>query len=566
MKKFLVVLLSLVVCLSVFGGGGGQQSRQGGTGKAGTLADGNVTFTMFYFGGINPNTTSMAYEDNAFTKRIVDETGIKLDISSMSSADSPQRLNVMLNSGDYPDIIFGRNFTIAELDYYGTQQNIFVPLDQYNIRQYSGVSQIMTKYPTLDLVIRGSDGKIYGMPAVNGCDFCIYRSGKVGYYMPFIRDNNLKVPDTYDEFADYLRWVRDNDVNKNGNRNDEIPMMWRNTDTRNAIAFFAKGFMPFVMYNEYYGLALYDKKVTEQYRLPEFRDTLRFMAQLYRENLIAPDSFTMTNDEARALAYSDPPIVAVTGLAQLNQLMTTNSPRWLETFILPVMKARDGNRYAPNYAPWQNQRNFMSITDKCKDPALAVRFYDYLLSFEMQLLSNQGEKGVIWDYADPGALSISGGPARWKSLSISSTGSSIINVQWMNGNWSGWLDEWRESVQAFDIGNITRWLDTGDPSLLQGLTTNMSYNEAHNYIETRKMMPYAIPVNYYIPPIGMNEADSIRITDIMVNFNTYLDTAMVEFITGVRNINNDTDWNTFNNDLVRLGSADRASIIQKYIK
>jgi putative aldouronate transport system substrate-binding protein len=423
----------------------------------------------------------------------------------------------------------------------------------------------MTIYPTLDLLIRGSDNKIYGLPRVNGCLHCIYRSGRVGFYMPFIRDNNLKMFETYDEFADYLRWVRYNDANGNGDKNDEIPMMWRASDTRNAITFFAKGFMPFVQTSSEFGLALYDKKVVEQYRTNEFRDALRFMAQLYSEKLIAPDSFTMGTDEATTLANAPVPIIGAYGIGELS-IMPPNSPRFLESFIMPVLKGKDGKQYAPHYAAWNRQSNFMSITDKCKNPELAIAFYDYMLSLEMQLLSNIGPKGIGWDDPDPGALSLQGKPALWKQIAYMGSGSSYTNLQWMNGSWTGYLDDWRYGMQATEIDKINRWLETWDPGLLQSMTTNGAYVEAYNYIESLKMTPFAIPDSYFIPPLPMSDADGTRLTDIMVNLDTYLNQAMVEFITGVRSINNDTDWNTYNNDLVRLGSRERADIIQKYIK
>ena len=555
MKKLLIVLFSIILCVSAFGGGGGQSGQNQGE-----------QLSMFYFGGLNSNATSFTYEDNAYTKKIVDTTGIKLDISAMNTADSATRLNIMLNAGDYPDLIYGRNFSIAEMDYYGTQQGILIPLDQYNIRQYPGIDGIMKEYPALDTVIRGTNGKIYGMPAVNGCLHCVYRSGRAAYYMPFLRDNNRKMFETYDELADYLRWVRDNDINKNGDKNDEIPMMWRNTDTRNAIAFFAKGFMPFILNGDHFGIGLENNKVVEQYRLPEFRDTLRYMAQLYSEKLIAPDSFTMTSDEGRALAYNDPPIVAVYGLAQMNSMMTTNSPEWLQTFIMPVLKGRNNKQYAPNFPSWSQTRNFMSITDKCKNPVTAIKLYETTLSFEMQLDGNLGPKGLAWDYPDAGSISISNGKPTWKQLQIASTGSPLINLQWMNGNWTGWYDAWRYGIQGVDMDNINRWLTTGDPGLLDGLTANGSYNEAHNYIESLKMVPFQIPDSNFIPSHGMSDADGARIADIMVEFNRFIDTSMVEFITGVRNINNDADWNTYNTELTRLGATERATIIQKYMK
>jgi len=41
---------------------------------------------------------------------------------------------------------------------------------------------------------------------------------------------------------------------------------------------------------------------------------------------------------------------------------------------------------------------------------------------------------------------------------------------------------------------------------------------------------------------------------------------MVEFITGKRNINSDAAWNSYLADLDRVGSAEKAAIIEKYLK
>jgi putative aldouronate transport system substrate-binding protein len=325
--------------------------------------------------------------------------------------------------------------------------------------------------------------------------------------------------------------------------------------------------MPFIQTSTEFGMAIYDGKVVEQYRQNEFRDALRFMAGLYSEKHIAPDSFTMGDDEARTLAYREIPIVGAYGLGQLNNIMTNNTPRWLQSFIMPVLKGKDGKQYAPHYQPWNGQSNFMSITNKAKTPELAIALYDYMLSFEMQQLSNTGPKGTGWDDPDPGAIALNGKPAVWKQTAVSATtGGSQTNLQWMNGNWTGWLDDWRYGSQATDIDKINQWLETWNPDLLESLTTNFAYNEAHNYIESLKMTEFAIPASYFIPPLPMSDEDSARMVDITVNLNTYLDQAMVEFITGVRNINRDADWNTYNADLDRIGSKEQADIIQKYLK
>jgi putative aldouronate transport system substrate-binding protein len=278
MKKLTLLCLIGLLAGSMFLVGCKGKSAAAGGEKKGLLANGDVTLTMFMYGGIGQYRTSYDYADNTLTKRIVDETGINLQITSMSGADSAQRLNVMLNSGDYPDIIFGKNFSVSELTYYGAQ-GILLPLDKYNMAQYPNIKKILDEYPAVENLIRGGDGNTYALPQVNDCLHCLYRSGRAAFNMPFIRDNGLSMFDSYDGFVDYLRWVRDNDANHNGDKNDEIPLMWPSGSNNNAISFLARKYLPFIN-SSYFGLALYDGKVTEQYRLPEFREALRFMAGL----------------------------------------------------------------------------------------------------------------------------------------------------------------------------------------------------------------------------------------------------------------------------------------------
>ncbi|MDR0449663.1 MAG: hypothetical protein LBH26_00175 [Treponema sp.] len=69
-----------------------------------------------------------------------------------------------------------------------------------------------------------------------------------------------------------------------------------------------------------------------------------------------------------------------------------------------------------------------------------------------------------------------------------------------------------------------------------------------------------------IPPVALDDADNARVADINAVLNPYLELAWVEFITGIRNINDNAAWNACLADLDRLGSKDLVNIFQKYIK
>ena len=88
-----------------------------------------------FIGDLGNLVSSYDYKDNLFTQKIVDDTGINLEFIASSGADAVQRLNVLLSTGDYPDIIIrpptGSTYylTLSDIAFYA-REGIFLPLDQ----------------------------------------------------------------------------------------------------------------------------------------------------------------------------------------------------------------------------------------------------------------------------------------------------------------------------------------------------------------------------------------------------------------------------------------------------
>jgi putative aldouronate transport system substrate-binding protein len=567
MKKLTAFLLVLAAAGSLFAGGRSAQSSAAPAARRAKgqlpLVDGNVTMTAF-FGALNQWVTSVEYADNIFTKRITDETGVKFEFVAAQSSEVAQKRNVLLSSGDYPEIFFGDLGTNG-VQYYAAQ-GILAALDQYEPLSYPNIKAAFDEYPALWDVNRGTDGKLYGLPAVNDCFHCHYSHGRTFYYMPWIRDNNRKQPGTLEEFRDYLRWIRDNDVNGNGDRNDEIPLSFEKNYLRYPINYVAKSYMPFVHNGSYFGLSLDDsRKVVEQYRDPRFRQALQYLAGLYAEKLMLPDSFTQTRDQLKSYVEAANPTVGVVIAANPDNIGISNSPRTVQYFYLPPMAGPAGQRYSGYRGPWDGISTGMVITDKCKDPELAVALYDYLLNFDVELDGYIGPKGRAWADPDPGVLSLMGGKSEYKLLVT--FGAQAVNGSWNQANPMIRNNKFRLGEQATDADLAQQWIKSGEPGLLERMRGNPSYNEEFLYFSSKELFePYKIPDKYYIPPIMMSDTDNARYTDINTALTTYLDAAMVEFITGVRNINNDAAWNTYLAELDRLGTKDLVALLQKYIK
>jgi putative aldouronate transport system substrate-binding protein len=283
MKRLFVVFFCFMTAVSLFAGGqgaggagaSGKTSRIGAKGSL-PLATDKPVLTMYIAGGINEITTSFDYKDNLFTKKLVDETGIDLRVTGTPGADARERLNVLMNTGDYPDIISGD----LDIEYYANQGSI-IALDPYDPMSFPNINRVFTENPQAPLLLTASDGKMYALPAVNQCLHCTYSYGRIWFYMPWVRDTGRKTPETLDELADFLRFAKNNDPNKNGRR-DEMGIVFNKDDILNFISKIAKAYMPFV-HNRYFGLALDNSKnIVEQYRDPAFREALKYIAGLYK--------------------------------------------------------------------------------------------------------------------------------------------------------------------------------------------------------------------------------------------------------------------------------------------
>ncbi|MDR0450782.1 MAG: extracellular solute-binding protein [Treponema sp.] len=568
MKKILVMLLALTVSAAAFAAGRNQtagETRGLVNLPKGSLpiSNGSATLTVFA-GGLSQWVTSFDYRDNIFTRKVVDETGIKLDFVAATSADAAQKRNVLLSSGDYPDIFIGGG---VDITYYASQ-GILLPLDGYDPLSYPSIKAAFDRYPALWDINRGPDGKLYGLPSVNECLHCNYSQGRALYFQPWVRDNKLKAPETLEELTAYLRWIRDNDVNGNGDKNDEIPLTWEKDYLKHAVAIIAKAYMPFIYTQDYFGLRLNDsRQVTEQYKDPNYRRALQYLAGLYKEGLILPASFTQTRDQLKSLVENTAPLVGVIMAANPDNIGIAGGDRVVNHFFLKPLAGPEGLRHASYRGPYAGLGTGMVITDKCRYPELALALYNYLID---PVVSREavGPKGSYWDDPDPGTVSLMGGKPAYKNLT--SFASQQVNGGWNQTSPGIFTADVRLSEQATDFDLAKQYILTGDAALHDRMVKNPSWNEEFLFISTNDLfVPHKINDNYYIPPVPllrMNDDDNARFADIKAALDTFVEQAAVEFITGARDIGNNAAWNTYLNELDRLGSKDLAGLIQKYIK
>jgi putative aldouronate transport system substrate-binding protein len=570
MKKLLILFLGIMTVASAFAGGSSSQSSGGGTQAAGTgtkglLANGDKTISVL-IRGQGTAVTSYNYAQNAFTKKMTDETGVNFTFETVPIVDEMAKMALLFASSTYPDVIMGVNTDQGTLDYYG-QQGYIIPLNDLlgNMSKYPNIKALFDEYPGIWQKFSGSDGKLYGIPNVNECFHCINAKTGLDYYMPWLRDNNLKTPTTIDEFTDVLRYYKTHDMNGNGDTTDEIPFL--GGDGNGAfLGTLAGAFLPYN--NHQGGLAVRDGQLWIQYLDPAFRELLKYANLLYREGLVNRDVFTITGEQINALKSGQTPLI---GFASGNVGDNLGAVAGIEGFHLLPLKGPSGAQYNMSRDPWSAPTNPTLITDKCKDPALVLAWIDYMLGFEVTLDGFYGPKGVYWEPAPAGSKGADGSPALYQ---LTSASIDPVTTAWtvpVNQTWD--QNASHNSNRKFYMGRITtgydtalKFLQTGDPTLVAANLANPTFTDIKNYYWASQVVPYKIPDNMYVPPVIMQPVDSDRNSDISAQLDPYKDQTITKFITGELDVNSDAAWNAYVDECNRLGATERIQIYGKYLK
>jgi hypothetical protein len=190
--------------------------------------------------------------------------------------------------------------------------------------------------------------------------------------------------------------------------------------------------------------------------------------------------------------------------------------------------------------------------------------YDYFNNEDLVFQRIGGPKGITWDDADPTGKGYDGQPARWKGLTA--FGTQPTNSAWHNVYIRASGQAERNSMQVDGIEEMIAYINTKDKKYEPLILDNAgAYVEYMFYATSNIESKWAMPMNMFIPPQNMNNADATRIADINAVLDPYKKQTFVEFITGTRDINNDSHWNAYLLELDRLGSPEMVSIRQKYV-
>ncbi len=545
-KKYLAVSLVLSMVLAMTGcKAAAEQTGSAGTDQTTQKADNSATATestsdekvkLSVF--IPQGSDVVDIHENQVFLDLQEATGYEFELILVPSDDASEKLNLLLASGDYPDVIMGASFSNQDLEKYGVEEQIFIPLNDLIKENCPNICERLSEHPNWEENMKRSDGNIYGIPSVDSSGVghvnCAY---KMWINQDWLDTLGLEMPTTTEEFKEVLKAFKTQDPNGNGQA-DEIPLSGAiNSWNSDPYLFLLNAFGYFT--TDYYYLK--DNKIHSILDQDYIKEGLRYMNDLYAEGLIDVAAFTQNYDQLNAIGNNaDIDILGTAPAGHVGMLVdTNNSERYRKYAMMLPLKGPEGYQALPYTTSVSVSGANFVITDKCKYPEAAIKIADMFSDYEWTIKGQIGVQGVEWDYADEGTFGMDGvTPAVYKYLDYE-TPAQVKDAWWWT--YRGMEPDWKLLIQT--EGDIM------DPA---------NY-ESRLYVDTMKLKPYAADVDM-MPPLTYEGDDSATFTQISTAVNDYAKIALVEFITGKRNV--DTDWDSYLADLDSLGYQKMIDLIQ----
>jgi len=492
------------------------------------------------------------YDTNWMTGFMEKKTGVHVNWVVAPGQQYKEQVNLALASGDKIDFVVGgenaaTNFTATEILKYANQ-GLLLPLQDYIETDSVWFKKRLAEYQGWREVITLPDGNIYVVPSANECYHCMYY-GKLWVNLEFLKNLNIGVPTNLDQFHDMLAAFKAGDANGNGDPNDEIPMMGAIDNQGSRVDTFLMS--SFVYDDGQDRVFLKNGKVTAAYVEPEFQDGLRYLHQLYAEGLLARDSFTATRStRAQINSAKYESVIGVIPNIHHGNLGSRESGqpfRWIEYEPIAPLKGPKGVQLT-RYDYYNKFRvsggGFVPVTSR--NPALVIRWLDWLLSDDGTMTLMFGDKGMGWTDADPGATGPDGRPATYKLISMERT-----NPYYGNASWGGIFPNFR--TEAFRLAQQVPE-DMRNPAI-DGSERLLYVKSKENYA------PYGQRIENLLPPLYYDAANVSDIAMLTTNINTYVEESIAKFVVG--DLNLDADWPKFQAELKNLGVDRYLGIIQQ---
>lgn len=310
-------------------------------------------------------------------------TNININWDQIEADALVEKRNFAIAGGNLPDVFYGAKFSNLEI-FELAQQGIIMDLTDL-IDQYApNLTGLMEEYPEIRQAITFPDGKIYSIPYLIDPEFTQHHLDPTLYFnQDWLAELGMDTPKTTDEFYEYLKAVKGQDLNGNG-IDDEIPYGGNGIDS--LIRWLRGSFNTQNKANDYIEQ---DLKQPDQVRFApiteEYKEMLEYFHKLYNEGLIEQTIFSIEQNQFMANGAED--LYGSTVWYNPNNMFFSKVKEPFEQGV-PLIGPH-GDAALVFGSPVYDAGQFV-VTNENKYPAETIRWVDYFYSTEGALLTFLG--------------------------------------------------------------------------------------------------------------------------------------------------------------------------------
>lgn len=467
------------------------------------------TLSIWSTSTIKPVSVYLDWTESPFHTGLQKRTGVEVEWNfATDGADEETTYNLLLTEDVLPDVIF-KYLSSSDAQEY-IEDGMIYDLTEYLPKYAPDYWAYLNEHPDVMKSVKTDDGAVYGFGTFIESD---YNKTFVG---PVVRQDwldecGLEAPVTLEDWEEMLVTFKD----KYNARLAFCDSRFGNTSAlasgTGAMATFSA-----TWYVDDNGQVQYAQAQ------PEWKAYMEILNKWWKMGLIDEDSFTMNDADVRTKVANNEVGATVTAMSQLSNYATDaettgSGANWIG---IEYPRTAAGEPTCMIQTNKSHTGNVAFVTTDCSEEKLitALKWLNYGYTEEGRMYWNFGTEGETYTVDAQGNIA-------WTSLITDDPDGLNMAVQKYTGAlWNG------ISIQAEKLVEIKN--------------VPVAANAVYKWIENNEAAKHSMP------NVSLNVEEGIEYNDLFTNISETTKTAALEFVTGVRSIE---EFDSFVKELKELG-------------
>lgn len=495
LRRFFSCLLTGTLLVGSFTGVGSVLVKAEDGASVSYPMDGSVTLTIAYTTKTAVTANYADWTETPFWSAWQEATGIKLEAMELSD----DQLNLMLSSGELPDLILMNPYNYPGGPELAVLDGVIEPLDAYE----AYLPDLMAALSEDERYMKASttdSGNLIGAPFIRGDEYLLNSLGMI-IRNDWLEELNLEIPKTPDQLYETLVAFRD----EMGAAEALSCDTWQLKNYYLKDGLITNGFgLPT---GDFY---VEDGVVHYGFAEPEIKDCYAYLNKLFSEGLMEKDYGTWDG-----AVYKNNIMGGNSGMTAgsvggnlgswMKEAVETNPD--YELVGVPSLVQNEGDRAKGSASNFCVTGTFLVMTTQCENKEAAAQFINYGYTDEGAMLFNYGVEGESYEMVD-------GVPTYTEFITNNPDGWTMQQAL------AGYCMSWSEGPFVQQKGYMEQFAALPQQ---QEAITNWTDND---YLD------------YQLPLLAIGLEDSDEYSKINSEISTFIDEMVVAYVTGEKSLDN----------------------------